>query len=259
MFVDLQQDWATRVATDLVARGIARFDRVYSREQFVTLGASLGQIVPHRDSESDGVTALAHQVDMEHRAGFAGFGTAALAPHTDRSGVADPPALLLVVCARKSTTGGECVVIDGCEVYADLLMNNPAAADAFLRSRTVLFGGAAGYLGSVFEHAPGGRIRIRYRADSLADFAPALIPWLPLLREAIQRHTTCFALEPGQGYALHNHRWLHGRSAFTGDRLFYRLSLSPHPEFEIPAGFSIPGTSYQSSPGLVSGAGAVSG
>jgi hypothetical protein len=112
-FVDLQQDWAAWVAVRLAADGFARFDRIRDRAQLVTLGASLGRIVPHRDSDDDGVTTLENRGGLARRLGYEGFGTGALAPHTDRSGVIDPPALLLVVCGRKSSTGGDSLAIDG--------------------------------------------------------------------------------------------------------------------------------------------------
>ncbi|MGV9677354.1 TauD/TfdA family dioxygenase [Nocardia sp. NPDC003482] len=100
---------------------------------------------------------------------------------------------------------------------------------------------ASGHLGSVFEHAQGGRIRIRYRRDNLVKYSPEVRRWLPTFDAAIDRHTVRFGLEPGEGYVLHNHRWLHGRAAFTGERVMYRLSLNPHPEFAIPSGFTAPG------------------
>ncbi|WP_433521598.1 TauD/TfdA family dioxygenase [Nocardia pseudovaccinii] len=240
MFVDLQQDWAAGIASGLVAEGFVRFDRVRTRAQLVTLGASLGRIVAHRDSDADGVTILQDRGGFAHRIGFEGFGTGALAPHTDRSGVTDPPALLLVVCGHKGTSGGECIAVDGDAVYHDLADVAPQAISALSQPRSVLFGGAAGYLGSIFEHAQGGRIRVRYRMDGLAQYSPQVSRWLPELRRAIDRHTSQFVLDPGQGYVLHNHRWLHGRTAFTGDRVIYRLSLDPHPEFTIPSGFQTP-------------------
>ncbi|MFE3280947.1 TauD/TfdA family dioxygenase [Nocardia sp. NPDC059239] len=235
MFVDLQQDWAAGVAAGLANDGIARFDQITSRAQLVTLGASLGQVVPHRDSDGDGITTLENRGGVGRRLGFEGFGSGALQPHTDRSGVTDPPALLLVVCGRRGDSGGDCIAIDGSSVYADLAVNEPRAVEAFSQPRTALFGGAAGYLGSVFELAPGGRIRVRYRRDDLVKFSPDVTRWLPTLNEAIDRHALRFPLDPAQGYVLHNHRWLHGRTAFTG--VMHRLSLNPHPEFAIPSGF----------------------
>ncbi|MFD0364986.1 TauD/TfdA family dioxygenase [Nocardia sp. GCM10030253] len=240
MLFDLQQDWAAGVAARLAADGFARFDRISTRAQLVTLGASLGRIVAHRDSDDDGVTTLQDRGGLAKKIGYEGFSTGALPPHTDRSGVTEPPALLLVVCGRKSSSGGECVAIDGCGVYADLAMNDPEAAHALAMPRTALFGGAAGYPGSIFEHAQGGRIRVRYRNNGLVKYSPEITRFLPVLTVAIKRHIMRFALEPGQGYVLHNHRWLHGRTAFTGNRVMYRLSLDPHPEFAIPSGFARP-------------------
>lgn len=240
MFVDLQQDWAAKIAAQLTKDGFARFDGIRTRTQLVTLSASLGAIIAHRDSDNDGITTLENRAELGQRLGFAGFGTGALPPHTDRSGEINTPTLLILVCGHKSASGGECLAIDGRSVYTDLMHANPRAIQALTRPRTAIFGGASGYLGSVFEHIQGGRIRVRLRMDSLVQYSPELTPWLPALTAAIERHTTRFALALGQGYVLHNHRWLHGRTAFTGDRLMYRLSLNPHPEFAIPSGFQLP-------------------
>ncbi|MGW4842451.1 TauD/TfdA family dioxygenase [Nocardia brasiliensis] len=240
MLVDLQQDWAARVAARLAADGFARFERISTRTQLVTLGASLGRIIAHRDSDDDGVTTLENRGGIAKKIGYEGFGAGALPPHTDRSGVAEPPALLVVVCGRRSSSGGECVVIDGRGVYVDLAMNDPEAVHALSQPRTALFGGATGHLGSIFEYAQGGRIRVRYRTDRLVKYSPEITRYLPVLAAAIKRHTLHFGLEPGQGYVLHNHRWLHGRTAFTGDRVMYRLSLEPYPDFAIPSGFARP-------------------
>ncbi|WP_280495844.1 TauD/TfdA family dioxygenase [Nocardia farcinica] len=240
MFADIQQEQVAGVAAQLASDGLARFDQITNRAQLVRLGAALGRIVPHRDSGPDGVTTVMHRGGLAGRAGFQGFSTGALAPHTDRSGVSGPPALLLLACGRKGSSGGECTAIDGRAVYADLLHIDPCAAQALSKPRTVLFGGAAGYLGSIFEHTPGGRVRVRYRQDQLAQFSPELARHLPSLGDAIERHTMWFALEPGEGYVLHNHRWLHGRTAYTGDRVMYRLSVDPHPYLAIPSGFVSP-------------------
>ena len=37
---------------------------------------------------------------------------------------------MLLACARAATTGGDCVLIDGHDVYADLAQRNPDAAQA---------------------------------------------------------------------------------------------------------------------------------
>jgi hypothetical protein len=46
-----------------------------------------------------------------------------------------------------------------------------------------------------------------------------------------------FRLNAGQGYILDNHRWLHGRRAFTGQRVMYRVNGNPLPHLGITPGF----------------------
>lgn len=54
----------------------------------------------------------------------------------------------------------------------------------------------------------------------------------------IERHRVTMMLRPGQGYVLDNYRWLHGRGAFTGDRVFYRVHANPSTASELPRGFT---------------------
>ncbi|WP_155980898.1 TauD/TfdA family dioxygenase [Nocardia sp. CNY236] len=138
MLVDLQQDWAAGVAAGVASDGIARFDRIRSRVQFVTLSSSLGTVVPHRDSDGDGITMLQNRGSVARRMGFGGFGAGALAPHTDRSGVIDPPALLLVVCGRRAVSGGECIAIDGQRVYSDLAACDPQTVGAVAATHSLV-------------------------------------------------------------------------------------------------------------------------
>jgi hypothetical protein len=152
------------------------------------------------------------------------------------SGLVNPPALLMMACGQPASTGGECVVIDGKAVYDDLAESHPRVAKALSAPRSVLFGGAAGCLSSVFS-ASGDRITIRLRLDELAQFSPETTRWLPVLRAAIDRHATMVRLDTGQGYILDNHRWLHGRRAFTGQRVMYRVNGNPLPHLGVTPGF----------------------
>jgi hypothetical protein len=176
--------------------------------------------------------------------GFAGFTSAELAPHTDRSSVEHPPALLLAACGQVAETGGECIVIDGCAVHAELADSEPEAVQAFSAPRSALFGGAAGYLGSIFAVQADGRIHIRLRMDDQATFSPESGRWLATLEAALKRHMRTIALGAGEGYVLDNHRWLHGRRAFAGSRVLYRITADPLPYLGIPTGF-LPGRQVQ--------------
>lgn len=229
------REMATGLVAELAAHGLVLLDDVTSTDHLLRLAHSIATIVPHRDSDASGLTTIA-DVGGHLRSGFAGFSACALNPHTDRSGIANPPTLLMMACEQPASSGGECVVIDGKAVYDDLVESHPKAAKALSAPRSVLFGGAAGCLSSVFSHA-GDRFNIRLRLDDLAQFSPETTRWLPVLRAAIDRHAAMFKLHTGQGYILDNHRWLHGRRAFTGQRVMYRVNGNPLPHLGITPGF----------------------
>jgi len=226
---------ATGLVAELAVHGLVLLDDVNSTDHLLRLARSIATVVPHRDSDASGLTTIA-DIGGQVRSEFAGFSACELNPHTDRSGIANPPALLMMACGRPASSGGECVVIDGKAVYDDLVESHPKAAKALNAPRSVLFGGAAGCLGSVFSPT-GDQITVRLRLDDLVQFSPETTRWLPVLRAAIDRHATVFKLNIGQGYILDNHRWLHGRRAFTGQRVMYRVNGNPLPHLGITPGF----------------------
>ncbi|QUG99896.1 TauD/TfdA family dioxygenase [Saccharopolyspora erythraea] len=232
-------DGHSTLVTKLAADGIALIEGVHDQASLLDLARSLGTITQHRDSTADGVTTIANLGKVGHRSGFAGFSTDALNPHTDRSGVPNPPSLLLMACRQPAATGGECIAIDGQAVHADLAETEPEAVHALSQPRSALFGGAAGHLGAVFERSADALVALRLRLDELAQFAPEVTRWLPALRNSLDRHAMTFTLDTGHGYILNNRRWLHDRRAFTGHRRMYRVNLEPLPRLGIPAGFTL--------------------
>jgi hypothetical protein len=233
--VDSQNDTLTGLVPALARHGLALIDGVAGHDDLLRLARSITVIKPHRDSDPTGLTTIA-DLGGQVQSGFAGFSACALNPHTDRSGVTNPPALLIMSCGRRATSGGECVAIDGKAIYDDLAASEPEALAAFNRPRSVLFGGAAGHLGSIFSRSHD-RLAIRLRLDELATFSPDVTRWLPVLRSAIDRHATVFGLMAGQGYVLDNHRWLHGRLAFSGHRVMYRINGNPLAGLGLIPGF----------------------
>jgi alpha-ketoglutarate-dependent taurine dioxygenase len=225
----------TALVTGLTEYGFVLFDGVTSSEDLLRLAHSITTIVPHRDSDPAGLTTIADR-GSRVLSGLAGFSACALNPHTDRSGIAHPPALLMMSCGHVGNSGGECVLIDGEAVYHDLAESDPEALKVLRAPRSVLFGGATGYLGSVFTRT-GDRITVRLRLDELASFSPEVAPSLPALHAATDRHANVFKLNAGQGYIVDNHRWLHGRRAFTGRRVMYRVTGNPLPQLGIEPGF----------------------
>lgn len=222
------------VLADLRRIGAALIDEVPGPGELVEFALSLGVVAPHRDSGPDGVTSIEDR-GAESPA-MAGFTRTELSPHTDRSGVERPPILLLTACGREPSSGGESLLVDGRAVHDDLAHNAPNTLAALSEPRSALFGGADGYLGSVFTPGPHGVVAIRLRLDSLVRFVPAAAPHVPTLRAAIRRHTIVLPVRAGSGYVLNNHRSLHGRRRFEGPRLMYRIIADPLPG-TVPAGF----------------------
>jgi len=103
---------ATGLVAALAEHGLVLLDSVTDSADLLRLAQSIATIVSHRDSDAAGLTTIA-DVGGQVRSGFAGFSACALNPHTDRSGTAHPPALLMMVCGQPASSGGECVVIDG--------------------------------------------------------------------------------------------------------------------------------------------------
>jgi hypothetical protein len=129
------------------------------------------------------------------------------------------------------------VLVDGKSVYEHLAVAQPDALLALCDPRSAQFGGTTGHLGSTFTLASDGTVAVRLRLDELVRFSPDVTRWLPTLRSAMDRHAMTIQLAPGEGYVLNNHRWLHGRRAFTGQRIMHRVLGNALAHLSIPAGF----------------------
>ncbi|MFJ9901137.1 TauD/TfdA family dioxygenase [Streptomyces sp. NPDC091280] len=231
-----------RIAGQLRDSGLVTVDGLASRTDVLAFATRIMNVVPHRDSDSDGLTTIRDSRRNTHRAGFAGFSNGPLDPHTERSGTPNPPRLMLLVCGQAAATGGECLLTDGQAVHFDLFTGHRPAGTALAQPRTAFFGAGDGHASQVFTVHPDLRVSVRLRLDGLARWSPIVQPYLAQLRAAAVRHQVRLRLAPGQGYLLDNERWLHARSAFTGDRLFWRalgLPLFPMPRGFVPARDSV--------------------
>jgi alpha-ketoglutarate-dependent taurine dioxygenase len=233
-----------QLAEQLRSTGAVVFAGIRGPEHLLALAGGLMDVVVHPDADATGLTTITDLGPAGWRPNAAGFSPRELPPHTDRSSVAHPPAMLLTSCASTAATGGTCQLIDGLAVHDDLATTSPQALAAFLRPRTTLFGGAAGYLGSVFTDVPAAdgrpqRRMIRLRLDNLARFSPEIAVWVPALQAAIERNSHTFDLAVGQGYLVDNHRWLHARQAYEGPRMLYRLHGDPLPGLGLHPGIPL--------------------
>lgn len=235
--IDLDDSTAVaQLVATLRRDGMAMFDGAADRSGLTRFVGDVMHVWPHRDSDADGITTLHDRGDLARRPGLAGFGHDELPVHTESSTVERPPKLMMLVCVQGAGTGGQCRLVDGRQLYQELVSRDPELLADLSAPRSVLFGGASGYLGSVFEEH-NGRTLVRLRLDDLARFSPQITRRLSAVRSLLRELEVAVTLTPGSGYLLCNTRWMHGRAAFTGDRLMFRLLGEPLRTLEIPSGF----------------------
>jgi alpha-ketoglutarate-dependent taurine dioxygenase len=227
-----------QLASLLCRDGALTFEGVPDRAALLGLARQVMSVWRHRDSDNDGVTVIRDRGDLAQRPGCAGFGNSELMLHTESSAIAQPPQLMMLYCARRTGSGGACRLLDGATLYGALAARHPELLASLVSPRSVLFGGAAGHLGSVFEESAG-RAVIRLRLDDLGQFSPQITHQMPALRDLIAELAVAVTLPEGHGYLLCNTRWLHGREAFSGDRVMCRLLGNPLSTLTIPLGFAV--------------------
>lgn len=174
--------------------------------------------VRHPHDLETGLTVIAPMPDADGTVGLAGFTPGPLAPHTDRSLDPEPPSLVVTVLDLPAASGGEALLVDGARVLATLRRSFDPVAIAGLRLRT-----ADGSSVPIVE-TTGGLTRIRYRADPVA--RPYSVTGDRRLLAALDELIAAprvLRLGVGDGYLVHNHRYLHGRSGFTGTRRLTRM------------------------------------
>ncbi|MFI5980528.1 TauD/TfdA family dioxygenase [Streptomyces sp. NPDC051555] len=239
------------IASRLQSQGLATIEGLTTRTAVLAFAQRVMRLAAHRDSDSDELTTIR---DIGHRSlqpGLGGLGNGELLTHTERSSEPSPPRLMLLVCHRPATTGGDVILTDGQAIHGYLAKHFPAALEAFALPNTAFYGDGGGHPSQVFTRHPGQRASIRLRQDSLAAFSPLVRGYLPQLRQAIDAVQVRLTLEAGQGYLIDNSRWLHARAAFTGNRVCLRALGTPR--FPMPTGFPHAAPNQVDAPAAVGG------
>ncbi|MFJ7910196.1 TauD/TfdA family dioxygenase [Kitasatospora sp. NPDC096204] len=242
-FTALMLDGEAREHAAAVLRehGMLRLARLGGRDEvLLTAGRLMSSLWRHRDADPDGLTVIRDTGRHDGRPGFAGLGREALALHTECAQHPAPPRLLLLACARAGDAGGETLLVDGQAVLTELAAYHPVVIEALAADRAAYFGGSGGLFAPVLQRLPDGRWRLRLRQDDFARFSPDAEAHLAALRQTLDRNTQRVRLAPGQGVVLDNHRLLHGRTAFSGERLMLRALGEPHPELGLSPGYPAP-------------------
>ncbi len=209
--------------------GFATFE-CESEEVFLGAAQEYGVVMPHRDADPRGVTHL-RDIPRPGKERALGFTNDALLPHTDRPAIKTPPRVLLLWCRSGSTDGGEATVLRGADVVDRLGELDPAALRAFSQDDAAIFRtGTDERVGPVFQMQDGVLQEVRLRFDPYVYFAVDAARSMPSLLRALEETERVFPLAPGQGYAVRNDLWLHGRRSFSGGREMLRIMISSqHP------------------------------
>ncbi|WP_327103728.1 TauD/TfdA family dioxygenase [Nonomuraea glycinis] len=177
--------------------------------------------VPYRHPHdiSPGVTVI--RPNLTGEANAKGFTYEALPLHTDRAQVDNQPTIIGCLYTQEAADGGESLLLDGAEIACSLLRRNLLA----MADNVVLLSKGNRWRAVIEPYDSYAGFRIRYRNDSIARPHVATCDARPLLDafEAKVASPLIYAFKSGEGYLIHNHRVLHGRYAFTGDRSAVRI------------------------------------
>lgn len=214
----------------LMQDGIITFDTIQSTEELLHLSTLLGTIVRHRDANEAGLTRIVKRSDIQLTDGYQAFTTSHLPLHTDGSSLLDPATLLVLWCAQPAKEGGMSLFVDGKQIYHVLAKEYPHVLQALAAPDSALFKGSGRPLySSVFSTLADGMTCIRFRYDSLGTYTAPVQSVLPIFLDILRQYTISFTLHKHQGYIVQNGRWLHGRTAFRGQREIYRVLIQTNP------------------------------
>ena len=172
---------------------------------------------PHEDAP--GVTLIRPMSTRAAEAGMAAFTHSKLKLHTDRASSPAPPAVLSTLVIEQSSSGGDAIFLDG-----DTLFPSTIPDENTLGGLTLCADERNGNL-PLLEVKDDGRRFVRYRDDEIGHPEARN----PEAGDLLERIYGCLSqpvhlhMGPGQGYILHNCRYLHGREAFSGHRVVVRF------------------------------------
>src|SRR5260370_34635423 len=97
----------------------------------MNLARKLGTIVRHRDADAEGLSRVAQHEEMARKAGYTAFSSGPLPFHTDRSGEAEPPTLVILLCSQPAHEAGISLFPDGKQIYHMLAAQFPYLLETF--------------------------------------------------------------------------------------------------------------------------------
>jgi alpha-ketoglutarate-dependent taurine dioxygenase len=192
------------------------------RPMFIDWFTQCFRLIFHPDSQGDGLTIVRQSRRTRSHQSTRGFTDAALPLHVDGAGQAIPPPVICTLLLREPESGGASILADGREAVRQISLQHPDEYETLTHPGSILISDRP-Y--SLFDHVQiKSRLVIRFRDDGvLVPASPIVKRAIDLFRQLLDMEEITISLRQGQGFLAHNHRWLHGRSAFAGPRIVGRL------------------------------------
>ncbi|KAF2200468.1 Clavaminate synthase-like protein [Delitschia confertaspora ATCC 74209] len=193
-----------------------------NEERLASLGQELGIIVKPRNGIGNGISNIRCSPDLLEQAPGRGYSSEELFFHTDRSGWDVPPRILITTLKTKSETGGQSLFVDTRAVVQKLQLSDPHLYKLITNAKYSCFRADDGSFipRPIYDEKSG---IFRFRFDDGIHIAPSLVDKISQLKNIIFQNAFVVELKPGQCYIADNHRFLHGRTSFTGTRELLRI------------------------------------
>ncbi|KAL5360944.1 Clavaminate synthase-like protein [Aspergillus floccosus] len=205
----------------LFTGGIA-FIRNSDMNCLTKLSNQLGTIVKpcNEQPTGTGISHIHHSPDLRE-----------LFLHTAHSGWDHPPRVLMSALQTKSTTGGESIFVDTKLVIKTIKEQNPSLYIFITSPKHISFRTDEGQFvpRPIYDEQAD---LFRFRFDDGIQFSASENSRAFELLDTMSRNAFYVSLEPGQGYVIDNHRFLHGQTSTSGPRELLRVLIN------IPTGQS---------------------
>lgn len=225
--IELREARKALVMTELAESGALLIDcqsSSWNRAQLLTFAEDLGTIVMHPHGDADGITTVRDKSELQDTsAGLAGFCRSKLELHTDRSSERDPPNIVILACAEPASNGGISILSDSLPVINYMAKNHSAELD-LLYSEDCYFGNARTPY-RILTRTSLGTV-VRFRLDNLGFYPRTMWAAIELFHQLLMRSDCRFHLRKDTMFVIDNHRVLHGRTEYSGDRTVLRAHIS---------------------------------
>ncbi|KAL4934976.1 hypothetical protein BDV06DRAFT_141358 [Aspergillus oleicola] len=228
-----------RIKEEFFEKGVT-FLEGFNEKTLAQLASQFGDIVRPRNEKTSGsgISSIRFDPSLVGK----GYSSEELYFHTDRSGWERPPRILVSNLKSKSTDGGASMLADTSRIIQEIKDQGGGFYELITDSKHSSFRSDDGVFvpRPIFNEVTS---LFRFRFDDGIQLSASLVIRFPQLLDIMYRNSFAVPLQQGQGYFVDNHRFLHGRTSFTGARELLRALVDvPLPKSAVTILFDIDGT-----------------